>query len=266
MAKVKFDKCAGTQLAYLEDGPIHGDRCGLFWLGGFNSDMEGTKAEFLARFASESGRPFLRFDYSGHGKSGGQLTDGTITRWLAEARHMFTVRASGARIVIGSSMGGWLALLLLRKLLTEEPHEALRVAGLILIAPAVDMTADLMWDVFPKAARRDIEENGVFLRPSAYGDPYPITGDLIEDGRRHLLLHHPIDCPCPVRILQGESDADVPATHAVRLFETLRGADISLTLVKGGDHRLSQPTQLALIGEAASAMAAAADRVSAAAT
>ncbi len=252
----------GTSLAYREDGGDTLGRCGFFWLGGLKSDMEGAKANAIAGLARDTRRHLLRFDYSGHGKSGGLFVDGTISAWLAEATHMFTTRSSGRRIVIGSSMGGWLALLLLRKLMLEEPKSAARIGGLVLIAPATDMTADLMWDKFPPEARKALAERGVWARPSTYGDSYPITAKLIEDGRRHLMLHRGQDCPCPVRILQGDQDQDVPAPHAVKTFEALRGADIALTLVKDGDHRLSNPGQLALVRETILRLAERADGIS----
>jgi pimeloyl-ACP methyl ester carboxylesterase len=261
MREIQFDTLSdGLRLAFLEEA---GDpaSCGFFWLGGFKSEMTGGKAESLAALARREGRAFLRFDYSGHGASGGRFEDGTITAWASQARHVFE-QSQGPRIVVGSSMGGWLALLLLRQLMEEDPAQAARIKGLVLIAPAADMTADLMWDEFSAEARQKLVRDGVYHRPSSYGEPYPITMLLIEDGRRHLLLHKGLDCPCPVRILQGDQDADVPAPHAVRLFEALRGSDIRLTLIKGGDHRLSQPPQLELIGETALRLAQQADRVS----
>lgn len=264
MAETQFEPMPdGTRLAYREDGG--GDtvgRCGFFWLGGLKSDMEGAKAEAIATLARDIRRPSLRFDYSGHGKSGGQFVDGTISLWLEQAIHMFARRAAGRRIVIGSSMGGWLALLLLRKLLVDNPKAAARIAGLLLIAPATDMTADLMGDIFPKEVRTELAEKGVWMRPSLYGDPYPITARLIEDGHRHLMLRGGQDCPCPVRILQGSADPDVPAAHAVKTFESLRGADISLTIIKGGDHRLSSPAQLGFIRETALRLAERAEGIS----
>ncbi len=257
MGGIQFEPMRdGAKIAYLEDGG--GDalgRCGFFWLGGLRSDMEGAKAETMATLARDTRRPLLRFDYSGHGKSGGDFLDGTISLWLEQALHMFIRRAPGRRIVIGSSMGGWLALLLLRKLLTGDRNAASRIAGLVLIAPAADMTADLMWDTFPKEARAELAAKGVWMQPSLYGDPYPITAKLIEDGHRHLMLRKGQECPCPVRILQGSADPDVPAAHAVKIFEALRGTDINLTLIKGGDHRLSSPTQLGLIRATALSLA-----------
>jgi len=217
---------------------------GLFWLGGFKSDMQGIKAAALARFADERGRALVRFDYSGHGESKGALVDGTIGRWLAESRAVFSTFCRGPQVVIGSSMGGWLALLLARELKRlKEPTAS--IAGMVLIAPAVDFTEALMWKNFSPAVRQEIESEGVWLRPSQYGDgPYPITRALIEDGRRYLLLGGLIETGCPVRILQGVEDPDVPWGHAVELVSRLAQDDVVLTLVKDGDHRLSRPEDI----------------------
>jgi pimeloyl-ACP methyl ester carboxylesterase len=239
----------GTSLAYREDGPEDIARCGIFWLGGFRSDMEGSKAEALGALARDTRRPGFRFDYSGHGASGGDFLDGTISGWLGQSLHMFTRKAQGRRIVVGSSMGGWLALLLYRELRIRNPRAAGRIAGLVLLAPAADMTADLMWDQFTEEVRKELLSTGVWQRPSLYGAPYAITRRLIEDGRKHLMLKDGLDALCPVRILQGDADPDVPASHAVKVFGALRGADVTLTLVKGGDHRLSTPGNLTLLRE-----------------
>src|SRR3954466_1457720 len=215
---------------------------GLFWLGGFNSDMRGTKALALDAWAAEQGRACVRFDYSGHGESGGRFVDGTIGRWLEESVAGFRQVCRGPQVVIGSSMGGWMALLLARELL-KQPAEA-TLAGLVLIAPAPDFTEELMWKGFSPAIRAEIETNGVWMRPSEYGEPYPITRALIEDGRNHLLLGSAINAGCPVRILQGVQDPDVPWNHAVELTSRLAQDDVVLTLVKDGDHRLSRPEDL----------------------
>ncbi|MGB3866867.1 MAG: alpha/beta hydrolase, partial [Xanthobacteraceae bacterium] len=214
---------------------------GLFWLSGFNSDMAGTKAVALDAWAAEHGRACVRFDYSGHGESGGRFTDGTIGRWLEEALTVFDSFCSGSRIAVGSSMGGWIALLVAREL----KRRGTPLHGLVLIAPAPDFTEELMWNGLPPEARREIEVNGVWLRPSQYGEPYPITRGLIEDGRNHLVLGSSIDVGCPVRILQGAQDPDVPWRHAFRLTECLPADDVVLTLVQDGDHRLSRPQDIA---------------------
>src|SRR5262245_54212837 len=218
---------------------------GLLWLGGFNSDMKGTKAQALARWATENGRACLRFDYSGHGESDGTATDGTIGRWLEESLAVFAAYCRGPQIIVGSSMGGWIALLLLRELrraaAASVNANAGSAAGLILIAPAVDFTETLMWEKFPRQVKREIIEKGVWARPSAYADkPYLITWQLIEEGRNHLLLGGMIEPGCPVRILQGVADPDVPWGHAVELVSRIARDDVVLTPVKDGDHRLSR--------------------------
>jgi pimeloyl-ACP methyl ester carboxylesterase len=216
---------------------------GLFWLGGFKSDMQGTKAQALDRWAQEHGRACLRFDYSGHGESGGDFKDGTIGRWLAESVAVYTNLAKGPQVVIGSSMGGWLALLLARAL--REKKSGPPIAGMVLIAPAVDFTEELMWKHFPDAVKREIEDKGLWLRPSEYGEgPYPITKKLIEDGRKHLMLGGLIEPGCPVHILQGVQDPDVPWRHAVELVSRFSRDDVVLTLIKDGDHRLSRPEDI----------------------
>jgi pimeloyl-ACP methyl ester carboxylesterase len=216
-------------------------------MGGFKSDMKGTKAEVLAQWARENGRSCVRFDYSGHGESGGDFNAGTIGGWLEDSLAVFDSEARGPQVVVGSSMGGWLALLLVRELRrrrAEGKTSAGTVAGLVLIAPAVDFTEVLMWQRFPAKIRKEIETKGVWHRPSDYGEPYPITRGLIEDGRKHLLLGGMIETGCPVRILQGVQDPDVPWNHAVELTSRLAQDDVVLTLVKDGDHRLSRPEDL----------------------
>jgi pimeloyl-ACP methyl ester carboxylesterase len=218
---------------------------GLFWLSGYKSDMKGTKAAALARWAEDAGRAIVRFDYSGHGESGGVFTEGTIGRWLADALAVFEARCRGPQILIGSSMGGWLALLMVRALRQRQQIGPASVAGLVLIAPAVDFTEELMWKRFPPAIRRELEETGVWARPSDYSpEPYLVTRQLIEEGRNHLLLGGMIETGCPVRILQGVEDPDVPWRHAVELVSRLASDDVVLTLVKDGDHRLSRPEDI----------------------
>jgi pimeloyl-ACP methyl ester carboxylesterase len=220
---------------------------GLFWLGGFNSDMKGTKALALDAWAAEQGRACVRFDYSGHGESGGKFVDGTIGRWLEDSRAVFEQFCRGPQVVVGSSMGGWLALLLAREVAKLAAGASL--AGLVLIAPAPDFTEELMWKGFSPEIRRQIEETGAWLRPSQYGDgaPYPITRALIEEGRNHLLLGSAIDVGCPVRILQGAQDPDVPWQHAFKLVQRLPAEDVVLTMIQDGDHRLSRPQDIARI-------------------
>jgi pimeloyl-ACP methyl ester carboxylesterase len=221
-----------------------GSAPGLFWLGGFKSDMGGTKIVALDAWAAAQGRACTRFDYSGHGESEGAFTDGTIGRWLEESLSVFEAFAQGPQVVIGSSMGGWLALLLVRDLKRRAGLKA-SVAGLVLIAPAVDFTEELMWKKFSPEIKRQIEQTGAWQRPSQYSEqPYPITKKLIEEGRDHLLLGGLIETGCPVRILQGVKDEDVPWQHAVELTTRLAHDDVVLTMVKDGDHRLSRPEDI----------------------
>jgi pimeloyl-ACP methyl ester carboxylesterase len=218
---------------------------GLFWLGGFNSDMKGAKAVALDAWAAEQGRACVRFDYSGHGESGGRFVDGTIGRWLEDAVTVFSGFCHGPQVVVGSSMGGWMALLLARELLRQPRNASL--AGLVLIAPAPDFTEELMWKGFSPEIRKQIEDTGVWFRPSDYGEPYPITKVLIEEGRDHLLLGSAINVGCPVRILQGAQDPDVPWQHAFALAHRLPAEDVVLTMIQDGDHRLSRPQDIARI-------------------
>ena len=228
---------------------------GLFWLGGFNSDMRGTKALALDAWAAEHGRACIRFDYSGHGESGGAFIDGTIGRWLEEGIAVFEQFCRGPQVVIGSSMGGWMALLLARAIAKREAARA-AVAGLVLIAPAPDFTEQLMWNAFSDEIREEIRTKGVWMRPSEYGDgaPYPITRALIEEGRNHLLLGSAIEVGCPVRILQGAQDPDVPWQHAFALAHRLPAEDVVLTMIQDGDHRLSRPQDIARIMAAVAEM------------
>jgi pimeloyl-ACP methyl ester carboxylesterase len=218
---------------------------GLFWLGGYKSDMKGTKAVALADWAAQAGRACVRFDYSGHGESEGAFTDGTIGRWLADSFAVFDACCAGPQILIGSSMGGWLALLLTRELKRRGRNGAASIAGMVLIAPAVDFTEELMWKRFTPEIKRELKETGVWARPSQYSaEPYLVTRQLIEEGRNHLLLGGLIETGCPVRILQGVEDSDVPWQHAVELTSRLASDDVVLTLVKDGDHRLSRPEDI----------------------
>jgi pimeloyl-ACP methyl ester carboxylesterase len=218
---------------------------GVFWLSGYKSDMKGTKAVALAQWAEQAGRACVRFDYFGHGESGGAFADGTIGRWLADSIAVFDAYCRGPQILVGSSMGGWLALLMVRALRARGQNELATVAGLVLIAPAVDFTEELMWKRFTPEIKRELEEMGVWARPSAYApEPYLVTRQLIEEGRRHLILGGMIETGCPVRILQGVEDPDVPWRHAVELVSRLASDDVVLTLVKDGDHRLSRPDDI----------------------
>ena len=234
-----------------------GDRPGVFWLGGFNSDMKGTKAQALDEWAVAQRRAYVRFDYSGHGESSGSFADGTIGQWHEESLKVFDAFCEGPQIVVGSSMGGWMALLLARAL-AKRPASRAALAGLVLIAPAPDFTEELMWKGFSQEIRDEIMSKGVWHRPSDYGDgAYPITRNLIEEGRNHLLLGGTIDVGCPVRILQGAQDPDVPWRHAFALTHCLPSDDVVLTLVQDGDHRLSRPQDIARMLGAVGELAAA---------
>ncbi len=229
-----------------------GNAPGLFWLGGFRSDMTGTKSAALDAHAAEHGWAATRFDYSGHGESDGRFEDGTISMWLEDSIAIFDAVTSGPQIVIGSSMGGWLALLM-----AEALREGGRIAGLVLIAPAADMTHDLMWTQFDDATRAEITANGVFVVPSEYSDePYPITLKLIEDGKRHLFGDRLIETGGPVHILQGAEDTDVPWQHAADLVSHLASDDVVFTMIKDGDHRLSRPEDLVRLMAAVDDLAA----------
>jgi pimeloyl-ACP methyl ester carboxylesterase len=234
-----------------------GGNPGLFWLGGFKSDMKGTKAEALDQWGAAHGRAVTRFDYSGHGESGGKFTDGSIGRWLEESLAVYSAFCRGPQVVVGSSMGGWLALLLANALREQESPLAdnlAPLAGMVLIAPAADFTEELMWKTFDAEVKREIKLKGAWSRPSEYSDePYVITRRLIEEGRQHLVMDGVIETGCPVRILQGVADPDVPWQHAAALVERFARDDVVFTLIKDGDHRLSRPEDierlLAAVGE-----------------
>lgn len=234
------------RIAYLND-PSKAGGTGLFWLAGYKSDMASTKATELAAFAQDKGYGYTRFDYSGHGVSSGAFLDGTIGKWLEEAEAVFRSVSQGPQIIIGSSMGGHIALLLLRRLLANSPQDAKRVAAIVLIAPAWDMTEELMWKKFPDDARRELNETGVYRQPSEYGEPYEITRALIEDGREHLLAARPFDPGRPIVILQGALDEAVPIAHARKLLDFLTGGWTKMIEIPDGEHRLSRPQDLALL-------------------
>jgi pimeloyl-ACP methyl ester carboxylesterase len=212
----------------------------VVFLGGFRSDMSGTKALWLDSWARERGRAFVRFDYSGHGISGGLFEEGCIGDWAEDAAAVLDL-VNGKAVLVGSSMGGWIALLLAR----ARPD---RVAGMVTVAAAPDFTEDLMWDGFDEATRARLMAEGRVTQPSDYGEPDVITRRLIEDGRGQLVLRSPLELPFPVRMLQGTDDRDVEPSVALRLLAHATGPDIRLTLVKGADHRFSTPDCLRLIG------------------
>ncbi len=217
---------------------------GVVFLGGFRSDKEGTKALALEAWARRTGRAFLRFDYSGHGASSGDFLDGSIGDWFADAQAAILTLTQGPQVLVGSSMGGWIALLMAR----AHPE---RLAGLVTIAAAPDFTEDLTWPGLSPDQQREMMDKGQIALPSDYSDePYIFTRKLIEDGRRNLVLRSPLTFAIPVRLLQGTADSDVPPSVAQRLFDHATGDDIRLTLVKGADHRFSTPACLRLIEEA----------------
>lgn len=230
----------GRRLAYHR---TPGTGPGVVFLGGFKSDMTGTKAQFLQAWAEERGRPFLRFDYSGHGQSDGDFLDGAIGDWFEDALSAIETLTEGPQVLVGSSMGGWIALLVARAI----PE---RIAGLIGIAAAPDFTQDLMEPSFTEAERAAMAATGRIEQPSEYDDgPYVITRRLIEEGRNRLVLRSPLPLPFPVRLLQGSADVDVPPSVALKLFDHSDSPDLRLTLVKGADHRFSEPENLALLAE-----------------
>ncbi len=227
---------------------------GIMWLGGYRSDMSGTKAETLARHAQERGLAFVRHDYSGHGVSGGAFRDGTISRWLAESLAVFDRFAARRQVLVGSSMGAWIALRMVEEL--RKRSGTPRIAGLVLIAPAPDFVTELIEPKLKPGQKRALAEQGYFEEASEYSpDPNIYTRALIEDGRANRVLTGPIDTHCPVHILQGLADPDVPPSHALKLASLLPADDLTVSLVPGGDHRLSRPEDLALLLQAVDAMA-----------
>ncbi|KAA0971701.1 alpha/beta hydrolase [Aureimonas fodinaquatilis] len=237
---VKSDN-GSHRLAFLQ---VVGDGPTIVWLGGFRSDMRGSKAERLAEFCQSNGRSYLRFDYSGHGESDGRFVDGTISQWTADARAMIEARTSGPLILVGSSMGGWISLLLARQL-------AGRVNAMLLLAPAPDFTTKLVEPSLTQREREDLVGQGYVARASEYSpEPTIYTQKLMQDGLTQSLMTGPIDTGCPVHIIQGMADPDVPYTHALELTEHLPGDGVVLTLVKDGDHRLSRDEDLARMEEA----------------
>jgi pimeloyl-ACP methyl ester carboxylesterase len=236
-ASGRLDRGDGVELAWTKLG---GTSPTVLFLPGYRSDMTGDKATMLATFCAQHGQAMLRFDYSGHGTSGGRFEDGTIGVWTTDALTVIDQLTDGPLLLVGSSMGGWIALLC--ALARRD-----RVAGLIGVAAAPDFTEALMWQALSFEQRARLMQQGVIHVPSQYGEPTPITRALIEDGRNHLLLSSPIALDCPVRLLQGQADPDVPWEMALRIADQLDSADVQVILVKDGDHRLSRPQDLALL-------------------
>ncbi|TDT74859.1 pimeloyl-ACP methyl ester carboxylesterase [Litoreibacter halocynthiae] len=231
-----LDTAAGRRIAYHKSA---GTGPGIVFLGGFKSDMDGTKAIHLEAWAKAQGRAFLRFDYSGHGQSSGTFTDGAIGDWAEDAQAAIEALTEGPQVLVGSSMGGWISLLMAKRI----PE---RIAALVTIAAAPDFTEDSMWGGFSDAQKTELEAGQVAL-PSDYGEPYIITKRLIKDGRNNLVLRAPLPLPFPVRFLQGTADADVEMSVALRLLDHAEGPDMRLTLLKDADHRFSDPQALGVI-------------------
>lgn len=225
----------GTRLAWRA---VAGAGPAVVWLGGFRSDMAGTKAQALADWALAAGRAYVRFDYFGHGESDGDFAQGTITRWREDALAVLEALTEGPVVLVGSSMGGWIACLAAM----AAPEQ---VAALVLIAPAPDFTEKLMAPEMDAEAKAQMARTGVWLRPSDYGEPYPISRELLEDGARWSILDGPVNVTAPTRILQGGADPDVPWRYALELAQSLKTEDVVFTLIKDGDHRLSRPADIA---------------------
>ena len=237
MTTTYFTSPEGRRLAFRHN-PASAGKLTFVWMCGFKSDISGTKVLRLEDWANRTGHGFLAFDYSGHGESDGAFEDGTVSQWRDDALAAIDSQTDGPLVIVGSSMGGWMALLAA----LARPD---RVKGLVLVAPAPDFTEKLMWPEFPAEAQAEIMEQGFTLRPSDYDEPYTITRALIEDGRKWQVLDKPIAFDGPVRILQGMQDADVPWTHAARLVDALTASDLTITLIKDGDHRLSREQDIA---------------------
>ena len=242
----RLDRGDGTELAWSR---LDGASPTVVFLPGFRSDMTGDKATALAAFCGSRGQAMLRFDYSGHGTSGGRFEDGTIGIWTRDTVTVLDRLTEGKLILIGSSMGGWIALLTA----LQRPE---RIAAIVGVAAAPDFTERLMWDAMTFEERARIMREGTLRIPSQYGEPTPVTRALIEDGRTHLLLDHPIMLDCPVRLLHGQADPDVPWEMAPRLAERLASRDVEIILIKDGDHRLSRPRDLALLRRTVAALLA----------
>lgn len=247
----RLQRPTGQTIAY---NALEGKSPGVMFLGGFMSDMTGTKATALEAHCRATGRAFIRFDYGGHGASSGAFIEGTIGSWHEDALAVLDEVASGPQILVGSSMGGW-------QMLLAALARPKRIAGLIGIAAAPDFTEDLMWLGFDEATRARLEADSVIYLPSDHGEePYPITLHLIEDGRRRLLLRRPIAIRCPVTLIQGMRDEDVPWQTALRIAHMLESDEVTVTLVKNGDHRLSSDEDLLRLTAAVDALAARTER------
>ncbi len=238
---------AKPRIAYLNTPAEHSEEPGLVWFPGLNSTMTSKKVSALSQWAAQTGRSMLRFEYSGHGYSDGEFADGTIGQWLEESLTILRQVPRGPQILVGSSMGGWLVLLILRAIANGDSsiRDLPPIDGAVLISPAWDMTEELMWNEFPEEARAAIENQGFYDRPSAYEDgAYKISRNLIEEGRDHLIGNDKFKPPCPVRIMHGIDDPDVPWLHVNKLNHMLLGENVMLSLIQEGDHRLSRPQDI----------------------
>lgn len=239
---------ATSKIEYLEVPGRHrlayryspGGKPGVVFLGGFLSDMEGTKATAFEAFCRGRGQAYLRLDYSGHGRSGGRFEDGTISSWRDDVLAIIDTVSEGPMVLIGSSMGGWLALLVA----LSRPE---RVVGLIGLAAAPDFTEELMWGRFDPAQKRQLMSEGLVRLPSNYAEPYPVTRALVEDGRQNLLMEGPIELGIPVRLIQGGDDPDVPAGMPHRIAARLTSGDVQIRIIDGGGHSLSRDRDIAAI-------------------
>jgi pimeloyl-ACP methyl ester carboxylesterase len=240
----RLDRGNGTELAW---DYLDGHEPTVVFLPGFRSDMTGDKATALAAFCSEQGVAMLRFDYSGHGASTGDFLDGSIGAWAADALAAIDTLTTGKLILVGSSMGGWIALLTA----CSRPD---RMAALVGIAAAPDFTQRLMWESMTPTEQATLRRDGILHIPSQYGEPTPITLKLIEDGANHLVLTAPLPIHCPVRLLHGQADPDVPWELALRIAEQVATADVRVILVKDGDHRLSRQADLVLLRQTLAAL------------
>ncbi|MFC5385848.1 alpha/beta hydrolase [Aquamicrobium segne] len=250
-SQVEYLDVDGIQIAVRRQ---EGDAPGVMWLGGYKSDMLGSKAEALAQWSASQGRAFVRHDYSGHGESGGKFEDGTISKWLRESLAVFARHTRGNQILVGSSMGGWVALRMVQELLKAGES---RVKGVVLIAPAPDFTAELVEPALTQQQHEELAAQGYFQIPSDYvNEPYIYTRALIEDGRDNLVMTGLLDTHCPVHILQGMQDESVPHTHALKLVSLLPADDVTLSMIPDGDHRLSRQQDLDLLIATLSGMTA----------
>jgi len=229
----------GSKRAYRK---TEGENPTVIWCGGLKSDMEGSKALFLEKWAQMTGHGYIRFDYFGHGLSDGEFTDGTISRWASDVVSIIDALCDRSCILVGSSMGGWASLL---AVLDRKD----RVKAMVLINPAPDFTEKLTYANWSEEQKKDLKENGVVYEPSGYEEPYAYSISLIEDGRARQILDAPIPLNCPIRILQGAEDSVVPADHSRRIVDAVESEDVTYTLVKGGDHSLSREQDLKLLAQ-----------------